>query len=101
MLVGLVNQSSTTSTAEKVEDEVDALLAQAEYIMSNPDEFLVETGSLQPQGGTETVEFTVDKAGIFQFACGLKYKDEETGELTGDCAPDHEQMVGYFIVLDR
>jgi cytochrome c oxidase subunit 2 len=50
---------------------------------------------------TESVEFTVDKAGIFQYACGLEYEDEETGELTGDCAPDHEQMVGYIIVLDR
>ena len=64
-------------------------------------EFLVDTGSLQPRGGTETVEFTVDKAGIFQFVCGLKYEDEETGELTGDCAPDHQQMVGYIIVLNR
>ncbi len=64
-------------------------------------EFLVDTGSLPPLGGTETVEFTVDKAGIFQFACGMKYVDEETGELTGDCAPDHEQMVGYITVLDR
>ena len=64
-------------------------------------EFLVDTESLQPQGGTKTVEFTVDKAGVFQFVCGLKYEDEETGELTGDCAPDHKQMVGYIIVLDR
>ncbi len=64
-------------------------------------EFLVDTESLEPRGGTKTVEFTVDKAGIFQFACGLKYEDEETGELTGDCAPDHAQMVGYIIVLDR
>ncbi len=64
-------------------------------------EFLVDTGSLQPRGGTAIVEFTVDKAGIFQFVCGLEYEDEETGELTGDCAPDHKQMVGYFIVLER
>ncbi len=64
-------------------------------------EFLVDTESLEPRGGTKTVEFTVGKAGIFQFVCGLNYEDEETGELTGDCAPDHEQMVGYFIVLDR
>lgn len=64
-------------------------------------EFMADTGSLQPQGGTETVEFTTDKAGIFKYYCGLKYEDEETGELTGDCAPDHDQMVGYFIVLDR
>jgi hypothetical protein len=64
-------------------------------------EFLVDTESLEPRGGTKTVEFTVDKAGIFQFICGLEYEDEETGELTGDCAPDHKQMVGYFIVLER
>jgi plastocyanin len=65
------------------------------------DEFLVDTESLDPQGGSKTVEFVVDKAGIFQFACGLEYEDEETGELTDDCAPDHERMVGHFIVLDR
>ncbi len=64
-------------------------------------EFLVDTGSLKPRGGTKTVEFTVDKAGIFQFACGLQYEDEDTGKLTGDCDPDHKRMVGYFIVLDR
>ena len=64
-------------------------------------EFLVDTESLEPRGGTKTVEFTVDEAGIFQFVCGLEYEDEETGELTGDCAPDHTQMVGYIIVLDR
>ncbi len=65
------------------------------------DEFLVDTESLEAHGGTKTVEFTADKAGIFQFACGLEYEDEDTGELTGDCAPDHEAMVGYLIVLDR
>ena len=65
------------------------------------DEFLVDTGSLKPRGGTKTVEFTVDKAGIFQFACGLNFEDENTGQLTGDCAPDHKRMVGYIIVLDR
>ncbi len=65
------------------------------------DEFLMDTELLEPRGGTKTVKFTVDKAGIFQFVCGLKYEDEETGELTGDCAPDHKQMVGYIIVLDR
>ena len=64
-------------------------------------EFLVDTESLEPRGGTKTVKFTVDKAGIFQFVCGLEYEDEETGELTGDCAPDHKQMVGYIIVLER
>ena len=79
--------------------EVTNLRGSAHSFMLN--EFLVDTGSLPPRGGTETVEFTVDKAGIFQFVCGLKYEDEETGELTGDCAPDHQQMVGYITVLAR
>ncbi len=51
---------------------------------------------LLPQDGTAEVEFIVDKAGIFQFACGLPYNEE-----AGYCAPDHESMVGYFIVLER
>lgn len=64
-------------------------------------EFLVDTELLEPRGGTKTVEFVVDKVGIFQYACGLEYEDEDTGELTDECDPDHERMVGYFIVLDR
>lgn len=39
---------------------------------------------------------TADKAGIFQFACGLPYDPE-----AGYCDPDHESMVGYLIVLER
>lgn len=65
------------------------------------DEFLVDTGSLEARGGTKTVEFVVDEAGIFQYACGLEWEDKDTGELTNDCDPDHKRMVGYFIVLDR
>lgn len=42
-LVGSVINPRQTSTANEAEDEsVNALLAQAEYIMQNPDEFLVE-----------------------------------------------------------
>ncbi len=65
------------------------------------DEFLVDTELLEIRGGTKTVEFVVDKAGIFQYACGLEWEDEDTGELTGECDADHKRMVGYFIVLDR
>ncbi len=63
------------------------------------EEFLVDTELLKARGGTKTVEFTVDKAGIFQFECGEEWKDEDTQELTGECDPDHKRMVGYFIVL--
>ncbi len=63
--------------------------------------FLVDTELLEARGGTKTVEFTVDKAGIFQFACGEEWEDQDTGELTGECDPDHKRMVGYFIVLER
>ena len=59
-------------------------------------EFGVITPLLEPQGGTAVVEFTVDEAGIFQFACGLPYDNE-----AGYCAIDHEHMVGYLTVLER
>jgi len=65
------------------------------------DEFLVDTELLEIRGGTKTVQFTVNKAGIFQYACGLEWEDEDTGELTDECDPDHQRMVGYLIVLDR
>jgi uncharacterized cupredoxin-like copper-binding protein len=61
-------------------------------------EFLVDTGSLEPRGGTKTVEFTADKAGTFQFACGVPFSRE--GGVT-DCNEDHKRQVGYLIVLDR
>ncbi len=73
--------------------------------VTNPDEhahmfilpeFGVVTPLLEPEGGTAVVEFTVDKAGIFQFACGLPYDHE-----AGYCAIDHEHMIGYLIVLER
>ena len=58
--------------------------------------FGVITPLLEPQVGTAVVEFTVDEAGIFQFACGLPHDHE-----AGNCGSDHESMVGYFIVLER
>ncbi len=73
--------------------------------VNNPDEhahsfilpeFGVVTPLLETEGGTAVVEFTVDEAGIFQFACGLPYDHE-----AGYCAVDHEHMVGYLIVLER
>ncbi len=51
-------------------------------------EFLVDTESLEPRGGTKTVEFTADKAGTFQFACGLPFSRE--GGAT-DCNEDHKR----------
>lgn len=41
-LVGHVNNRGKTSNANAEDESVNALLAQAEYIMQNPDEFLVE-----------------------------------------------------------
>ena len=43
MMVGPVKPPST-STANTEDESVNTLLAQASYIMQNPDEFLVETG---------------------------------------------------------
>ncbi len=73
--------------------------------VTNPDEhahsfmlpaFGVVTPLLEPEGGTTVVEFTVDEAGIFQFACGLPYDHEAEY-----CAIDHEHMIGYLTVLER
>jgi heme/copper-type cytochrome/quinol oxidase subunit 2 len=47
-------------------------------------------------GGTSTVlEFTADRAGIFEYQCYLPYDP-----ATGTCAPDHAQMVGHLVVLE-
>lgn len=61
-------------------------------------EFGVVTSKLEPRGGTATVEFTADKAGTFQFACGTPFSRE--GSAT-DCNLDHERQVGYLIVLEQ
>ncbi len=59
-------------------------------------EFGVVTPRLEGRGGTATVEFTADKAGVFQFACGTPWN-----EAAGDCGLDHDYQVGYLIVLER
>lgn len=61
-------------------------------------DFGVVTPELEPRGGTATVEFVADKAGVFQYACGVPY-DREGGAL--DCDLDHQRQVGYLIVLNR
>ncbi len=58
-------------------------------------DFGVVTPRLDPRGGTAQVTFTADKAGVFQFACGLPYDAD-----AGDCDPEHRRMVGYLIVLE-
>ncbi len=59
-------------------------------------EFGVATPRLEKRGGTATVEFTADKVGVFQFACGLPYDEE-----AGNCGLDHKYQVGHLIVLER
>ncbi len=55
-----------------------------------------ETPEMESRGGTAEVSFVADKAGIFQFACGLPYAEE-----WGNCGLDHKRQVGYLIVLER
>ncbi len=59
-------------------------------------DFGVATPKLDPRGGTATVEFIADKAGVFQFACGIPYSRE--GDAV-DCNLDHKRQLGYLIVL--
>lgn len=58
-------------------------------------EFGVDTGSLAPRTGIATVEFDAEKAGVFQFSCGIPYD-----EATGACDPDHDFIVGWLVVLE-
>ncbi len=56
--------------------------------------FGIDTGPLQPRGGSTTVEFVADKTGVFQYLCGTVFSPE-----LNQCDPDHGTMVGYFIVI--
>ncbi len=51
-----------------------------------------------PMGGTtgesKTISFEADKAGVFQFVCGIDW--DPTME---ECASDHDTIVGYMVVL--
>ena len=49
-------------------------------------DFGVVTTKLEPRGGTATVEFTADKAGVFQYACGTPFDED-----AGDCGADHKR----------
>ncbi len=61
-------------------------------------DFGVATPGMEPRGGTATVEFVADKAGVFQYSCGIPF-DRDAGAL--DCNLDHKRQVGYLIVLER
>lgn len=57
--------------------------------------FEADTGVLAPRGGAKTVQFVANKAGVFEYRCGLP-----PDEALGYCDPDHRRQVGYLIVLD-
>jgi heme/copper-type cytochrome/quinol oxidase subunit 2 len=67
------------------------------HSLAIPD-FNIDTGAIDPNGGTATVEFVADKAGTFPFMCNTKWDATKDPEL---CEPDHELMTGTLIVLDR
>ncbi len=56
----------------------------------------VRTGELTggPQG-SETLTFTADKPGIFEYRCYLPHDP-----AMATCAPDHDQMVGHLVVIE-
>jgi len=55
-------------------------------------------GEENPQPITKTVEFVADKAGNFEFKCGITPDPDSTPKR---CSPEHEYQTGYLIVLDR
>jgi heme/copper-type cytochrome/quinol oxidase subunit 2 len=65
-------------------------------------DFGVDTGRIpgkeeQPDEAKRTVmvSFVADKAGVFQFRCGIPFDHEKD-----DCDADHAYMVGYLVVLE-
>ncbi|GBC68605.1 hypothetical protein HRbin01_00288 [archaeon HR01] len=66
------------------------------------DAFNVDTGRIpgekeapDPGARTRTVSFVADRAGVFKFECGIPFDHDKN-----DCAPDHEYIVGYVIVIE-
>lgn len=57
-------------------------------------DFAVDTGPLAGRTGEATVTFVADKAGVFQFKCGIEHDHD-----AGLCDEDHPRMVGHLIVL--
>ncbi len=58
-------------------------------------QFGVSTDNLEPRGGTETIEFVADKAGVFTFICNTPYVPEKNW-----CSADHAAMTGTIVVLE-
>ena len=54
--------------------------------------FDLRTGILTP-GRSERLRFAADRPGVFAYRCILPHDPAK-----GNCTPDHEQMLGYFIV---
>ena len=57
-------------------------------------QFGVSTGHLEPRGGTETIEFVADQAGVFTFICNTPYVPAKNW-----CSADHAAMTGQLVVL--
>ncbi|MEE8324110.1 MAG: hypothetical protein V3R31_00490 [Candidatus Humimicrobiaceae bacterium] len=56
-------------------------------------DFNIDTGPLDPKGGTATIEFVADKAGTYSYNCS-------TPPAEGVCNAGHKFMTGTIIVLD-
>ena len=61
-------------------------------------EFGLNTGELNPEKTAATIEFVADKAGIFQFNCGIPPDPASTPQK---CSPEHVYQAGWLIVLER
>ncbi len=60
--------------------------------------FGIDTGPLEPRGGTATIEFIAAEAGTYTYNCSIPFDPDEDPQ---HCHPEHEFQVGTIIVLDR
>ena len=64
-------------------------------------EFTVDSKELAPRGGKATVQFVANKAGVFQYECGIDPAKDPYKARTDACDLDHRRQLGYLIVLER
>jgi heme/copper-type cytochrome/quinol oxidase subunit 2 len=78
----------------------DKIILEVENAGPNIHSFLLEAFEVNSQqiapSAKATVEVTANKAGVFQYRCGVRFDAAQNW-----CTPDHRRQVGQLIVLER
>ena len=108
LAVSQTNQGTVVGTSDRWEPGTLVVFKGDKVVLnvSNPrdavhsliqTDYALNTTGLTP-GSSKTLEFTADKVGQFLFRCGIVPNLLLTPP---NCNPDHANIIGYLIVLDR